>query len=113
VGGYSVSFTLSDEAAKKIAEKIAASFPDSGIGMQGVTVRVCEGTLSVDTEKGMITAITYRVEGGFAFEGGVGDYIGRYSVLVDRTEEVTLPELQTPTATTPGMVDENEVVPEC
>jgi len=113
VGGYSVSFTLSDAAAKKLAEKIAASFPESGFAIQALTVRACSGTLSLDTARGLITAISYQVEGGFATEGGVGDYVGRYSVLVDRTEGVTLPELQIPTATTPGMVDENEPVPEC
>ncbi len=113
VGGYSISFTLKDEAARKIAQKIASCFPESGIGMQAVTVRSCQGTLSIDTDRGLLTAISYQAEGGFATDAGVGDYTGRYSVLVDRTEGVTLPELQVPTATTPGMVDEHAPVPEC
>ncbi len=113
VGGYSVTFTLNDEAAKKLAAKIEAHFADSGIAMQAATVRSCEGTLSIDTDRGILTAISYKVEGGFGSDAGIGDYNGRYSVLVDRTEGVTLPELQVPTATTPGMVDHNAPVPEC
>lgn len=107
VGGYTISFTLKDEAAKKLAERIAASMPESGITMQAATVRSCEGTLSINEESGMLTAISYQITGGFAGEAGSGDYDGRYSVLVDRIEGVTVPELQTPSATTPGMHPEN------
>ena len=107
VGGYTVSFTLKDETAIKLAEKIAAAMPESGIAIQASTVRSCEGTLSINEESGMLTAISYQITGGFASEAGTGDYDGRYSVLVDRSEGVTVPELQTPSATTPGMHPEN------
>lgn len=107
VGGYSISFTLKDESAKKFAEKIAAALPESGITLQAATVRICEGTLSIDEQSGMLTAISYKVAGGFAGNAGTGDYEGRYSVLVDRTSGVVIPELQTPTATTPGMHPED------
>lgn len=107
VGGYSVSFTLKNENAKKFAEKIASSMPESGITVQAATVRSCEGTLSINEESGMLTAVSYKVEGGFAGEAGTGDYEGRYSVLMERSAEVSVPELQTPTASTPGMHPEN------
>ena len=103
VGGYSITFKLKDETAKKFAEKIAASMPESGITLQATTVRSCEGTLSIQEESGMLTAISYKVEGGFAGEAGTGDYEGRYSVLLEKSKDVTVPELQAPTATTPGM----------
>lgn len=104
VGGYSIAFTLTDEAAKRIAGEAMELFPEGGVVFNAATVRACTGTVSIDRERGILTAITYSVEGGFTCEGGVGDYECRYSVLVDRTEDVTLPELQTPTATTPGMI---------
>lgn len=113
VGGYSITFTLKEEAGKKLAEKIVAALPESGITLQAATVRFCGGTLSLDTQRGLLTAISYQAEGGFVSEGVTGEYSGRYSVLVDRTEGVTLPELQVPTATTPGMVDHSVPVPEC
>ena len=103
VGGYSVSFTLKDESAKKLAQQIAEAMPESGIVFQATTVRSCEGTFSVDGASGILTAISYKVEGGFACEAGNGNYEGRYSVLVEGTEGVVIPELQAPTATTPGM----------
>ncbi|MBQ3074437.1 MAG: hypothetical protein IJC26_00070, partial [Clostridia bacterium] len=97
VGGYTISFTLTEEAAKSIAQEIALAFPESGVTLQAVTVRSLEGTLSIDTTRGILTALSYTVEGGFASAAGAGEYMGRFSVLVDRTKDVTLPELQTPT----------------
>ena len=113
VGGYSVSFTLTDEAAKRIASDVAASFGENGVTLQAATVRSAAGTLSIDNARGILTAISYTAEGGFAGAAGTGDYTGRFSVLLDRTEGVTLPEMQVPTATTPGMVDHNAPIPEC
>ena len=107
VGGYTVSFTLKDEVAKKMAEEIASDLPESGVSMQATTVRFCEGTLSINEESGMLTAISYQISGGFTGEAGTGDYEGRYSVLLESTSNVTVPELQAPSATTPGMHPEN------
>jgi len=97
VGGYSISFTLTDDAAKALGEKIVKNFPE--LGARAVTVRSCTGTISIDHDPGMVKAFSYTLEGGFASDTGVGDYTGRCSILVDRTEKVTLPELQIPTAT--------------
>ena len=103
VGGYSVSFQLTEEAAKRVSVKVLGLFPESGIAQPAPTLSFYQGTLSVDDARGIVTAISYTVEGSFAGETGNGEYTGQYSVLVDATEGVVLPELQVPTPTTPGM----------
>lgn len=103
VGGLGVSFKLREDAANKIGKDIAALFLAEGVSVQKATVRSASGRLSVDSKRNMVTTITYTVEGEIQTEFGSGTYNGMYSVLVDQTENVTLPELQNPTPTTPGM----------
>ena len=99
---------MTEEAAKRISVKVLGLFPESGIAQPAPTLRFYQGTLSVDDDRGIVTSISYTVEGSFTGAAGKGEYIGQYSVLVDATEGVVLPELQVPTPTTPGMEAEHE-----
>lgn len=100
LGGYSITFTLSQKAAQDVFGSVLSRLPESGKDAAAFTVAECSGTLSVSKEKGLLNSLTYTVKGNGAAEGEtIG---GRFSFLLDQTENITLPPLQNPTPTTPG-----------
>ena len=96
--GYSISFTLTEDAATKRLSDTVALFPDSGLSVPAPSAMA--GTLSIDKKSGVLTALSFSVKGE-AVEA-------HYSLLVDAIENIELPELQTPSATTgmdPGQAE--------
>ncbi len=101
VGGYSVSFKLTEEASKRIAAKVMGEFPECGVVQPVVTVRFGEGTLLVDEARGIVTSLSYSVEGSFISPVGNGEFAGQYSLFVDATEGVSIPEMRVPAPMNP------------
>ena len=58
----------------------------------------------------VLTSFSYGVELSFALPDGVaGSFQGQYSMNVDALQEITVPEMQVPTPTTPDMAPEGAV----
>ncbi len=96
--GYSISFTLTEEAATKRLSDTIALFPDFGLTVPAPSAMA--GTLAIDKKSGVLTALSFSVKG----EG----VEAHYSLLVDAVENIELPEMQTPSATTgmdPGQAE--------
>ena len=99
LGGYSIVFTFSEKASQNVLKRVITALPESGKDASAFAVGEAGGTLSVSKETGLLTSLTYTVNG----TGAEGESIvGRYSFLLDQTENITLPPLQNPTPTTPG-----------
>ncbi len=97
-GQNTVSFSVSETGCRVLAEKILALFPDSGATLEGITSSGT-GVFTTTLSQGELTAFS------FSFQGSSASSVlsAQYSVTVDETEQVTLPSLQIPTPTTPGM----------
>lgn len=107
VEGYSVTFALTEAYAEGFADKVASLFDGAIAEVKDVAAGECTGTLSIRKSDLVLGALSYTVGGVFRSGDQSGTFQGRYSVLLDRTEEVTLPELQTPTATVPGQLPDH------
>ncbi|MBR2616146.1 MAG: hypothetical protein IKC69_05660 [Clostridia bacterium] len=92
--GGSVSFTLSEAGKKEICAYLAEMLPQYEEKITVSDSAVCEGVFTVDGETGLLTVFSLSVE--------ASDLSCRISLNLDGTEDVTLPEWQTPTAPTEG-----------
>ncbi len=108
--GYSVTFTLKDEAKEKWMEKRLAAFPEAGITAEkNVSFVDLEGTFLISRDL-CLTALSYSVEGSFTGSNGNGaSFEGQYSMNIDALSEISVPSMQVPTPTTPDMAPEGEV----
>ncbi len=105
--GYSIRFTLEEEYAKGFASKVSASFGELAFEVKDVAVGACTGNLSIRKADLLLKDLSYNVSGVLRSGEESGDFSARYSLLLDRTEGVTLPPLQTPTATVPGQLPDH------
>lgn len=106
--GYSVTFTLTENARKTWAEKHLADLPEAAVTVDGASFTELEGTFSISREA-CVTALSYSLEGSVSAGGEAASFRGQYSMNVDALENISVPYLQVPTPTTPGMATDGAV----
>lgn len=108
--GYSVKFTLTEDAKKALVQKALLLFPEAEVSAAGeMTFAELEGTLLVNREL-CLTAASFSVEASFVAASGENvSFDGQYSMNVDALQEIKVPSMQVPTPTTPDMDPEGDV----
>ena len=107
---FSIRFRLTQTAANQRMAEAAALFGFSATAAEAGEV---SGTLLIDQDRNLITALSYVVKTSAVCGEESGSFSGEFSITLDQTESVALPEIQIPTPTTPGMQDPNGHGPEC
>lgn len=106
--GYSVTFTLTDEAKKRWTEAHLADLPEIALSAEAGEFVELEGTFLISREL-CVTAASYSLEGSVTANGEKASFRGQYSMNLDATENITVPGLQVPTPTTPDMAPDDDV----
>ena len=91
-----VSFALSEKQQALFAAHVAALFPESGVSLSDGNFKAASGTLSVDAKTGMLKALSFSFSGDFIFGEEIASVTGQYSLQLDQTDAVEVPELFTP-----------------
>lgn len=104
-----IRFSLSNAASERIVSASAALFPEMG-AVSAVEPGTASGTLLIEKESGRISALSFNLSASALCGEEKGSFSGEFSVTIDQTESITLPELQVPTPTTPGMQSDNAPV---
>lgn len=108
--GYSVNFTLTDAAEKRLTDEALVNFPEAAVTASGaMTFAEPVGTLLISRDL-CLTAASFTVEASFVSASGENvSFDGQYSMNIDALSDITVPSMQVPTPTTPDMAPEGAV----
>lgn len=97
------TFSLSDVGQEEISSQIATLFAGSGFSPKTYHPVSCEGTVTIDKKTGELLSAALFFQSTATDEAGISAAFScSYSLTVDETADVSVPELQIPTPTTPG-----------
>ncbi len=108
--GYSINFTLTDDAKKRLVEEALVNFPEAAVtAAGGMNFDEQEGTLLISRDL-CLTAVSFSAETSFTAQSGeIVSFDGQYSMNVDALSDIQVPSMQVPTPTTPDMAPEGAV----
>lgn len=99
---FTVTFQLGPQGLQTLSTLLSQALPEAGVDPTQVTGEG-SGVFTFSKEKGILTA--FSLTANLTLPQGTAAV--HNSVTVEGTQEVTVPDMQTPTATAPGEVGDN------
>jgi hypothetical protein len=97
-----IRFALNASATQRILQSSADLFPEIGAATLS-ELKDGSGTLFMEKESGRISAVSFALQASVLCGEEAGSFDGEFSITIDQTESIAVPDMQVPTPTTPGM----------